>query len=93
MDLSGSGSLKIIVPEDSTYDFDIGTEIFIIVQQSKFEITKESDDVMFINTPPGFYLDADSSDNPDDVPTATLLKVDNNSWLLKGDLTEDDTAV
>jgi hypothetical protein len=78
---SSSSSVTLTIPDDSTYEFSVG-QTFVIVQNGTGEVSITTEDVATLSS--SVATGTVSLDGQ--YAVATLMKIDNDEWVVYGDI-------
>jgi hypothetical protein len=78
---SSSSSVTLTIPDDSTYEFSIG-QTFLVIQNGTGEVSITTEDVATLNS----SVATGTVGLNDQYSVATLIKIDNDEWVIYGDI-------
>jgi hypothetical protein len=79
--LSNSSSVTLTIPDDSTYEFNIG-QTFVVVQNGTGEVSITTEDAATLNSSIATGTVALNGQ----YAVATLIKIDSDEWVVYGDI-------
>jgi hypothetical protein len=79
--LSNSSSVTLTIPDDSTYEFNIG-QTFVVVQNGTGEVSITTEDAATLNSSIATGTVALNGQ----YAVATFMKIDNDEWVVYGDI-------
>jgi hypothetical protein len=78
---SSSSSVTLTIPDDSTYEFSVG-QTFVIVQNGTGAVSITTEDTALLTSSVATGTVALN----DQYAVATLMKIDNDEWVVYGDI-------